>query len=128
LQALLADPRFATGRAAGAAMRQPRPSSDDHFSVDGTLIEAWASMKSFRTNRPLTGRNGERHFYSEKRSNETHASTTDLDGRLYKKGDGQALKLIPTFSFFRVGCARAWVSGNIAVEAACRTVRRASFI
>jgi transposase len=51
--------------------------SDDHFSVDGTLIEAWASMKSFR--------NGERDFHGEKRSNETHASITDPNARLYRK-------------------------------------------
>ena len=65
--------------------------SDDHFSVDGTLIEAWASMKSFRPKDgsgepPAPGRNGERDFHGEKRSNETHASTTDPDARLYRKG------------------------------------------
>jgi transposase len=64
--------------------------SDDHFSVDGTLIEAWASMKSFRPKDgsgepPAAGRNGERDFHGEKRSNETHASTTDPDARLYRK-------------------------------------------
>ena len=64
--------------------------SDDHFSVDGTLIEAWASMKSFRPKDgsgepPAPGRNGERDFHGEKRSNETHASTTDPDARLYRK-------------------------------------------
>src|SRR6266550_5543939 len=53
--------------------------SDDHFSVDGTLIEAWASIKSFRPKDgsgepPAPGRNGERDFHGEKRSNETHAS------------------------------------------------------
>jgi transposase len=55
--------------------------SDDHFSVDGTLLEAWASMKSFPPKDgsgqpPAAGRNGERDFGGEKRSNETHASTT----------------------------------------------------
>ena len=55
--------------------------SDDHFSVDGTLIEAWASMKSFRPKDgsgepPAPGRNGERNFRGEKPSNQTHASTT----------------------------------------------------
>ena len=69
--------------------------SDDHFSVDGTLIEAWASMKSFRSKDgsgelPAPGRNGERDFHGEKRSNKTHASTTDPDARLYRKGPGQA--------------------------------------
>jgi transposase len=72
--------------------------SDEHFSVDGTLIEAWASMKSFRPRDgggepPGEGRNGERDFHGEKRSNETHASTTDPDARLYKKAPGQAAKL-----------------------------------
>ena len=72
--------------------------SDDHFSVDGTLIEAWASMKSFRPKDgsgepPAPGRNGERDFHGEKRSNETHASVTDPDARLYRKGLGQPAKL-----------------------------------
>jgi transposase len=72
--------------------------SDDHFSVDGTLIEAWASMKSFRPKDgsgepPTPGRNGERDFRGEKRSNQTHASTTDPDARLYRKGPGQPAKL-----------------------------------
>jgi transposase len=72
--------------------------SDDHFSVDGTLIEAWASMKSFRPRDgggapPAPGRNGERDFHGEKRSNQTHASTTDPDARLYCKGPGQLAKL-----------------------------------
>ncbi len=72
--------------------------SDDHFSVDGTLIEAWASMKSFRPKDgsgepPAPGRNGERDFHGEKRSNETHASITDPNARLYRKGPGQPAKL-----------------------------------
>jgi hypothetical protein len=79
--------------------------SDDHFSVKpapakagGTLIEAWASMKSFRPKDgsgepPALGRNGERDFHGEKRSNETHVSTTDPDARLCRKGPGQPAKL-----------------------------------
>src|SRR5487761_2637464 len=72
--------------------------SDEHFSVDGTMIDAWASMKSFRPKDgsgapPTPGRNGERAFHGEKRSNETHASTTDPDARLYKKANGQPAKL-----------------------------------
>src|SRR3984893_12427735 len=72
--------------------------SDERFSVDGTLIEAWASMKSFRPKDasgepPAPGRNGERDFHGEKRSNETHASVTDPDARLYRKGPGQTAKL-----------------------------------
>lgn len=72
--------------------------SDEHFSVDGTLIEAWASMKSFRAKDggdepPSAGRNGERDFHNEQRSNDTHASTTDPEARLYKKGKGKEAKL-----------------------------------
>jgi len=73
--------------------------SSDHFSVDGTLIEAWASIKSFRRkdggddDSQGRGRNVERNFHKEKRSNETHQSTTDPQARLYKKGDGQPAKL-----------------------------------
>jgi len=72
--------------------------SDEHFSVDGTLIEAWASMKSFRPkdgsgSPPGPGRNGERDFHGETRSNQTHASTTDPDAKLYRKGHGQPSRL-----------------------------------
>ena len=72
--------------------------SSEHFSVDGTLIDAWASMKSFRPNDgsgepPSPGRNGERNFHKEKRSNETHVSTTDPDARLYRKADGRESRL-----------------------------------
>lgn len=85
-----------------AILAQPKVKrllSSEHFSVDGTLIEAWASIKSFRrkdggdqdSNGP--GRNAERSFHKEKRSNETHESTTDPQARLYKKGDGQPAKL-----------------------------------
>jgi len=84
-----------------AVLSQPRVCkllSDEHFSVDGTLIEAWASMKSFRPKDgsggpPDPGRNGERSFRGEKRSNETHASTTDPEAKLCRKGDGQSSKL-----------------------------------
>jgi transposase len=72
--------------------------SSDHFSVDGTLLKAWAGMKSFRPKDgsgepPAGGRNGERNFRREKRSNKTHASTTDPDAKLYRKGDGQESRL-----------------------------------
>jgi transposase len=72
--------------------------SAEHFSVDGTLLKAWASMKSFRPKDgsgepPSPGRNGEADFRKTKRSNETHASTTDKDARLYRKGDGQESRL-----------------------------------
>ncbi|MDR3438915.1 IS5 family transposase [Telmatospirillum sp.] len=72
--------------------------SNEHFSVDGTLIDAWASMKSFQPKDgsgtpPGEGRNGERDFRAEKRSNATHASVTDPDARLYRKSDGQPSRL-----------------------------------
>jgi transposase len=87
----------------GAVLAHPRVKrllSADHFSVDGTLIEAWASMKSFRpkdgSDEPPTdggGRNREADFHGEKRSNDTHASTTDPEARLYRKGPGKEAKL-----------------------------------
>jgi transposase len=85
-----------------AVVAQPKVKrllSSDHFSVDGTLLEAWASLKSFRrkdgddNDSTGPGRNAERHFHKEKRSNETHRSTTDPEARLYRKGDGQPAKL-----------------------------------
>lgn len=85
-----------------AVLAQPKVKrliSSDHFSVDGTLLEAWASLKSFRKtdgsdNDPDgPGRNAERGFHKEKRSNATHRSTTDPEARLYKKGDGQPARL-----------------------------------
>lgn len=86
-----------------AVLAQPRVKrllSSDHFSVDGTLIEAWASMKSVRPkngsdNPPAEGggRNQEADFHGQKRTNETHASTTDPQARLYKKGKGKEAKL-----------------------------------
>tara|TARA_B100001105_G_scaffold188498_1_gene152896 strand:+ start:123 stop:1214 length:1092 start_codon:yes stop_codon:yes gene_type:complete len=86
-----------------AVLAQPRVKrllSSDHFSVDGTLIEAWASMKSVRPKdgpaeppARAGGRNAEADFHGQKRSNDTHASTTDPDARLYKKGKGKEAKL-----------------------------------
>jgi transposase len=95
----------------GAVLAQPRVKrllSSEHFSVDGTLIEAWASMKSFRPKSPSSGedprngsgappsgggRNAEANFRGEKRSNDTHESTSDPQARLYRKGDGQPAML-----------------------------------
>src|SRR5437764_5626732 len=65
--------------------------SDEHFSVDGTLIEAWASAKSFR---PKDGGDGDgSDFHGQERKNDTHASTTDPDSRLYRKANGREAKL-----------------------------------
>ena len=99
-----------------AILGQPRVKtlmSDEHFSVDGTLIQAWASHKSFQPKKPSatpddkddeppgpitpapsapapTGRNQEKDWRGQKRSNETHASVTDPDARLARKSNGQA--------------------------------------
>jgi hypothetical protein len=75
--------------------------SDDHFSVDDTLMQAWASQKSFRRKDGTddadgdgpSGRNTERDFRGEKRSNETHASTTDPEARLAKKTRGSESRM-----------------------------------
>ena len=86
-----------------AVLAQPKVNkllSSDHFSVDGTLIEAWASMKSVTPKDGSAeppaqggGRNAEADFHGQKRSNDTHASTTDPDARLYRKGKGKETKL-----------------------------------
>ncbi len=72
--------------------------SSDHFSVDGTLLEAWASHKSFKPkneppSEPPAGRNAEVQWHGEKRSNDTHASTTDPQARLARKSNATAAKL-----------------------------------
>jgi transposase len=89
------------GKFLASVLAQPRVKallSSEHFSVDGTLLEAWASAKSFRPKDgsgapPDAGRNGEQDFHGEKRRNQTHASTTDADARLYRKGRGKEAKL-----------------------------------
>ena len=83
-----------------AQAKQMELLSDEHFTVDGTLIEAWAGLKSFQR-KDGTGAgpsdsdpgNATVNFHGEKRSNETHASTTDPDARLARKGDGKEAKL-----------------------------------
>jgi transposase len=96
-------------RLLAAVLAQPRVTSlmsDEHFSVDGTLIQAWASHKSFQpkpgSDRPgdppssagdaatPAGRNAERDWRGHKRSNDTHQSTTDPEARLARKSDGQS--------------------------------------
>jgi transposase len=73
--------------------------SSEHFSVDGTLIEAWASLKSFQRQAGRTGPppddpgNPTVDFHGERRSNATHASTTDPEARLFRKGKGHESKL-----------------------------------
>jgi transposase len=85
--------KFLASVVKGGQMR--RLMSSEHFSVDGTLIEAWASLKSFRPrdeDGPKDG-NGWSDFSGTKRSNETHESKTDPESRLMRKGNGQAAKL-----------------------------------
>jgi transposase len=67
--------------------------SDEHFSVDGTLIEAWASQKSFRPKDGSGDEDGGANFHGQKRKNDTHASITDPDSRLYRKAAGREAKL-----------------------------------
>jgi transposase len=72
--------------------------SSEHFSVDGTLLEAWASLKSFRPKDgagepPDPGRNGQRDFRGERRRNDTHVSATDPEARLFRKGLGKEARL-----------------------------------
>ena len=73
--------------------------SDEHFTVDGTLVEAWAGLKSFKKKDgsdqepPDDPGNPTVNFHGEKRRNDTHQSTTDPDARLYRKGNGQEAKL-----------------------------------
>jgi transposase len=102
------------GRFLSALLSEPRVKrllSSEHFSVDGTLIQAWASMKSFRPKQERSeddddrgsdggsgggsggGRNDPADFRGEKRSNDTHASTTDPDAMLYRKGPGMEATL-----------------------------------
>ena len=83
-----------------ARPRVKRLLSCDHFSVDGTLIEAWASMKCVKpkdgSDIPPAeggGRNAEADFHGQKRTNDTHASTSDPEARLYRKGKGKEAKL-----------------------------------
>ncbi len=86
-------------RAIGAGL-----TSDEHFSIDGTLLESYASIKSFKPkdndqddaggdSNGFKSRNAEVDFHGQKRSNATHRSTTDGEARLYRKGDGQPAKL-----------------------------------
>ena len=67
--------------------------SDEHFSVDGTLIEAWTSQKSFRPKDGSGDDDDGANFHGQKRKNDTHASTSDPDSRLYRKAAGREAKL-----------------------------------
>ena len=95
LDAEIADRFFA---AVVAQARLRRYLSSEHFSVDGTLLEAWASHKSFKpkdgpSDPPAPGRNAEVDFRGQKRSNETHRSTTDPEARLARKSHATAARM-----------------------------------
>ena len=110
--------------------------SRDHFSVDGTLIEAWASMKSFRPKDDGDddtggGRNAERDFHGEKRSNATHESTTDPEARLHRKGKGKPSQLcymghtlMENRNGLMVGASVTLASGTAEREAALDLIDR----
>jgi hypothetical protein len=91
-------PKWPTRRALLDRPKVRRLLSSEHFSVDGSLIQAWASVKSFQPKGsdgapPGGGRNPSRDFRGERRSNATHGSTTDPDGPLYRKGPGMEARL-----------------------------------
>lgn len=78
--------------------RRRRLLSEEHFTVDGTLLDAWASMKSLRAKGdgeepPPAGKNPDVEYRGQRRTNETHVSTTDPDARLARKGKGQPARL-----------------------------------
>jgi len=107
--------------------------SDDHFSVDGTLIEAWASQKSFKP-KAGSGDGDGANWHNQKRSNETHASTTDPESRLYRKAAGRRQNSATwAMSPWRTGTGlrwRAWsprpVAGrNAAAHAMLKAKRKA---
>ncbi len=84
------------GKFMSALLKHPKVMplfSDEHFSVDGTLIEAWASHKSFRPKDASGDGDDGANWHKEKRSNETHVSTSDKDSRLYRKAVGREAKL-----------------------------------
>ena len=111
--------------------------SDEHFTVDGTLLESWASLKSFRPkndsgNPPdAPSRNPFVDFRGEKRKNDTHASTTDPEARLATKGAGQTAKichsahvLMENRHGLAVDCEVEAPSGHAEREAALRMMKR----
>ncbi len=108
--------------------------SDEHFTVDGTLIQAWASQKSFR---PKDGDGGPddhgTNFHGQKRSNETHQSTTDPEARLYKKSYGKESKLaylghvnscVPACLRWRQVAEQAFWSDRVAMNHSPHSQRR----
>lgn len=110
--------------------------SDEHFTVDGTLIEAWAGLKSFRRKgsksapSPDDPSNPTVNFHGEKRGNKTHESTTDPDSRLMRKGPGKEAKLsfaghvvMENRNGLAVGGCVTQATGNAECEAALRLLQ-----
>ena len=102
--------------------------SDEHFTVDGTLLEAWASLKSFRpkdegpTPPPDDPGNPTVNFHGEARRNDTHQSTTDPDARLARKGDGREATL--AYAGHVLLDNRHGLVANVCVTAATGTAER----
>jgi transposase len=108
--------------------RQAGLLSDEHFTVDGTLLEAWASLKSFRrtddgaTEPPDDPGNPTVNFHGESRRNDTHQSTTDPDARLARKGHGKEAKL--SYAGHVLLDNRHGLVANVCVTAATGTAER----
>jgi len=123
----------------GETVRQARKQrliSEDHFTVDGTLLQAWASLKSFRPRDEAEppaggGRNASSDFHGQRRSNQTHVSTTDPQARLMRKGRQQEARLsysghllTENRNGFIVAALLGEASGTAEREAALRLVDR----
>jgi transposase len=108
--------------------RQAGLLSDEHFTVDGTLLDAWAGLKSFRpkdagpTDPPDDPGNPTVNFHGESRRNDTHQSTTDPDARLARKGDGREAKL--SYAGHVLLDNRHGLVANVCVTAATGTAER----
>jgi hypothetical protein len=103
--------------------------SDEHFSVDGTLIEAWASHKSFKPKQAKTDDDGS-NFHGQLRKNDTHQSMTDPEAKLYRKADGREAKLsylghalMENRNGLAVGGMVTQAGGTIAKKSQCRRKR-----
>jgi len=106
--------------------------SDEHFTVDGTLIEAWAGQKSFRARDGGDAGGSPGDFHGKPRKNETHRSTTDPEARLYRKSDGKEARLCflghavaDNRHGLLVATETTLATGKAEVEAAQRMLRRA---
>jgi transposase len=119
-------------RAVIAQARDAGLLSDEHFTVDGTLIEAWAGQKSFRPRDGGGAGSSSGDFHGQRRKNETHSSTTDPEARLYRKSDGKEAKLCflghavaDNRHGLLVAAETTLANGTAEVEAAQRMLRRA---